>query len=728
MIRVFENRAGFALPTILIASMVMLIVLITSVSATSSVRSGLDAQYYTQLAREAAESGLARANGCLQDSGYISTWNSSALYPNTSCAGGYSCTNSASCFVMQRPTVRTTFTVGPPENLTVSQLVRSEGKVELLRASTGEVWRTYTFVSSGRIGTDLSFNTVAFGYSSGDGGYFATIAADGKMQAAGMNIYGQLGNGTTTNTLTPTKFKLNGDDKATAIFTNFLSNGTSMFVLTDKGTIYGAGLNTKGQLGDGTFTNPRSTPVKASLPGGVVAKHVTVAGEQTYILGTDNNLYSSGSCNNGMLGTSYTIASCVNKSTFTRVLLPLVTSDLNTVPTTNIVTDYRSTFVLMQGGRVYGWGAQSKSQFGNGTTAETSTPIQIGTFGDAGQPKATQIQTDGDSLWVVDDAGKGWSVGYNNYGELGGGGVAMMLDSLSECVDNKSGNGVDMQFYTCNGTSSQEWTWRTDGTIYNAATNRCMNVLSADNATVNLATCNTSAYQKWTFRNDRTVLNAGSNKCLNNKANDGVTIITYTCSAVANEMMTLPDSDSLHSIPIPTSSGSVVKISSDQWSTSLLTSTGEVWCFGSNATGQAGNGSTATYQPAPVKFILPGGVTAKDVVSTAYGPPAASKYYSTFVIGSNGKVYGAGSNFFGQLGDGSTTDRSTPVAMLAIDGVSVRAKQVLSGYGTTVIITEDKKVYTVGSNANGELGDGTTTNSSTPKANRYTNVLPLTSF
>src|SRR3954468_21084316 len=114
MIRVFENRAGFALPTILIASMVMLIVLITSVSATSSVRSGLDGQYYTQLAREAAESGLARANGCLQDGGYVPAWNSSKLYPNTTCSGGNSCVNTASCFVTQRPTIRTTFSVSPP--------------------------------------------------------------------------------------------------------------------------------------------------------------------------------------------------------------------------------------------------------------------------------------------------------------------------------------------------------------------------------------------------------------------------------------------------------------------------------------------------------------------------------------------------------------------------------------------------------------------------------------
>jgi alpha-tubulin suppressor-like RCC1 family protein len=53
---------------------------------------------------------------------------------------------------------------------------------------------------------------------------------------------------------------------------------------------------------------------------------------------------------------------------------------------------------------------------------------------------------------------------------------------------------------------------------------------------------------------------------------------------------------------------------------------------------------------------------------------------------------------------------------------------VQTGFGTTVILTTGGKVYTVGNNSDGQLGDGTTTNSSVPKANRYTNILPVTVF
>ncbi|MDN5835419.1 MAG: hypothetical protein L0H36_02160, partial [bacterium] len=83
----------------------------------------------------------------------------------------------------------------------------------------------------------------------------------------------------------------------------------------------------------------------------------------------------------------------------------------------------------------------------------------------------------------------------------------------------------------------------------------------------------------------------------------------------------------------------------------------------------------------------------------------------------------------GQLGIGSTNSyRDVPVAMGVINGSSIKAKDVISGFGTTVVLTTDGKVYTVGNNNSGQLGDGTTSNSSTPKANKYTNVVPVTVF
>jgi alpha-tubulin suppressor-like RCC1 family protein len=232
------------------------------------------------------------------------------------------------------------------------------------------------------------------------------------------------------------------------------------------------------------------------------------------------------------------------------------------------------------------------------------------------------------------------------------------------------------------------------------------------------------------MRDDRTIYNVAKLKCFNNPNLDGTTFRLDNCNTSSSQQIKLEEvKDRLVRFGVPSSAGNIIKVTTDAWFTSVLTDTGEVWSAGINNRGQLGNGATATYQPFPVKFILPAGVTAVDVYTSAYNPNTAPyDYNNTFVIGSDGKVYGAGSNTFGQLGDGTTTARSTPVAMQVINGTSIKAKQVVSGYGTTVVLTEDRKVYTVGSNTNGQLGDGTTTNSSIPKANRYTNVLPVTSF
>jgi alpha-tubulin suppressor-like RCC1 family protein len=77
---------------------------------------------------------------------------------------------------------------------------------------------------------------------------------------------------------------------------------------------------------------------------------------------------------------------------------------------------------------------------------------------------------------------------------------------------------------------------------------------------------------------------------------------------------------------------------------------------------------------------------------------------------SDGTVWSWGNNMFGQLGDGSTTDRYTPVQVSGL--VSVTA---LGGRGYhSLAIKSDGSVWTWGLNGDGQLGDGTTRNSSVP--------------
>lgn len=81
-------KRGFALPTVLIASVILLSILTISVSATASVRTTLKTQYYQQLAQMAGEAGVAYAKACLAANGNVPLWtDAKPLKPSTDCAG-----------------------------------------------------------------------------------------------------------------------------------------------------------------------------------------------------------------------------------------------------------------------------------------------------------------------------------------------------------------------------------------------------------------------------------------------------------------------------------------------------------------------------------------------------------------------------------------------------------------------------------------------------------------
>ena len=143
---------GFALPTILISSIVMLIVLLVSVSSTTAVRTAMKNQYYAQLAQVAGEAGITYAEACLNASpGGVPTWsNAQPLQSNTDCSGVETVDCSAAplddlCSVTRNGNVRSNFSIGmPPVDANgKAKTLPNTGFVEILRTSNGAVWRRY---------------------------------------------------------------------------------------------------------------------------------------------------------------------------------------------------------------------------------------------------------------------------------------------------------------------------------------------------------------------------------------------------------------------------------------------------------------------------------------------------------------------------------------------------------------------------------------------------------
>jgi len=741
MMCISKNSRGFALPTVLIASIVMLTVIVAAASSVANVRVGLDSQYYLSLANDAAEAGVVYSTSCIKSG---STWGVKNLTPATDCSGNTP-TPAQGAYVASTPTYQTSFTVGPVTNTGAgAYLATSTGKIELLRPN-GSVWKSFTKSAVMQTGGQIDVNRVVFGYSAGnngDGVFFGAIGGDGKMRTVGWNAYGQLGNGTTTSSLTPTTF--NVPLPIASAYTNFLSGGTNLFAILSDGSAYGAGWNNQWQLGINSNVTPKPTPTKVVFPPGVTAwQSITTGGDRTFLLGNDHNLYATGNCDTGQLGTNYTVSGCYNVHVPTRVNLPAYNaSDPNTIPTSQVVTDRASAYVVMQGGALYGWGAGDLGQLGdtmwNNNLTNTSNPVKIGTYGDSGQPKVKQVETDGDTVYVLDTLGKVNSAGLNHYGEMGTNvGSIYFYDGMyygtKKCVDYHTAGNPTLWLYPCNGTNPQKFYIQPDGTIRSKLdSNYCLDNYGSDGVTIGMWTCNGGANQKFQWQPVagtwwgyiQNLNSATGSKCLE-QVSDNTNLKLNTCNgSIAQKFLFYNSNLDTGLTPLDTSqfSGSVTKIATDQWSMSFMTSAGEVWSVGINKTGQFGNGGTGNaygYNPLPTKFQLPAGVTATDLYQTSSG----INQQNLFVIGSNGKVYGAGSNSHGELGDGTNTNRSSPVAMWVIDGASVVAKAVKSGFGTTVIYTTNGSVYTVGSNTNGQLGDGTTTDSWIPIKAKYTNNL-----
>ncbi len=164
----------------------------------------------------------------------------------------------------------------------------------------------------------------------------------------------------------------------------------------------------------------------------------------------------------------------------------------------------------------------------------------------------------------------------------------------------------------------------------------------------------------------------------------------------------------------------VDKVSSGDLHTMILKKNGTLWGTGFNYAGQLGDG-TKDLRINPIQVKTTASKPMTDVTQVSSG----NAY--TMIVKKGGVLWAVGLNDQGQLGDGTTTNRWTPVRVKTSAGQPITdVTQVSSGGSHTMIVKKGGALWAVGLNNHGQLGDGTKNRRINPVQVKATEGQPMT--
>jgi alpha-tubulin suppressor-like RCC1 family protein len=192
----------------------------------------------------------------------------------------------------------------------------------------------------------------------------AALATNGTVWTWGSGSHGELGNGTTGSSYTPTQ--VTGLSNVTAISAGWFH----ILALRSDGTVWAWGNNPNGELGDGTTFN-RSNAVQVLNVSNITV--VSGGDDHSSALAADGTVWKWGLNDVGELGNGTTNA--VANPVPAKILVDTFSNSFNNLVMVS-ARDYHNIAVKADGS-VWMWGANDQGQCGNGTTNGTWSPTPV---------------------------------------------------------------------------------------------------------------------------------------------------------------------------------------------------------------------------------------------------------------------------------------------------------------------------------------------------------------
>ena len=516
------------------------------------------------------------------------------------------------------------------------------------------------------------------------GRHTCAITTSGGVKCWGYNNMGQLGNGNTTSQTTPVDVSGLSGITITAITVNpyantpnnILANYYHSCALTSVGGVKCWGLNSAGQLGNGNNTF-QTTPVDVSGLTSNAATAVSAGHLTTCALTTNGGVKCWGKNNTNQLGNNSTTDSTT----------PVDVSGLSSgVKAISAGVSYGC--AVTTSGSVKCWGLNSYGQLGNNSTTNAATPVDVTNLSSGAV--AVSAGTDHTCALTTNGGVKCW--GTNTNGQLGNNSatnsfVPVDVSGMTSGIAAIAVSGSHSCAITTTGTVKC-WGYNRYGQLGNGSYTDSSVPVSATGLSSPAMAISASG-------TSTCILNqAGAAQCWGSNYNGNFG------NGVTEKQFLTP-----YQVTPTTLTNSVASYDAGETFGCAVNTAGGVVCWGNNGFGQLGDSTTTSSNIPVTVYNLTSGIAS---VSAGSGG-GINAHACALTISGGVKCWGY--NYYGELGNNSNTDSPVPVD---VTNLTSGVASVVAGNDFTCAITTGGALKCWGDNSQGNLGDNTMTNRSTP--------------